>query len=312
MYKKGDADSSATVYEDASAVFVQGSQANETPKPHERVISHKRDKTTEPPASGRKFIGEWELGKTIGEGSSGKVKLAKHRTTGEMSHVNSMDSEALAKVYKRELYMIREATLGIMLNHPHLVKLYSAVLGENHFYCFFEFVQGEDLVDYITRTGPIPERQARKIFRKVLSAVEFTHRNHVVHRDIKLENVRYNEQTEEVKVLDFGFATFYQSNFLETNCGSPCYAAPEIYDNKPYIGTASDIWSLGVCLFGMATGTLPFDGNDFRTLAAKVRSGKVTYPAFLCDDLVQLISMMLKTNPRQRATLGQVMEHQWV
>jgi serine/threonine protein kinase len=109
--------------------------------------------------------------------------------------------------------------------------------------------------------------------------LEYIHRNHVAHRDIKLENIRYNNFTGNVKLLDFGFASFYAPKyFLETNCGSPCYACPEIYDNKPYDPQLVDIWSLGVCLFGMVTGSLPFDGNDFKTLAASVRSGKISYP----------------------------------
>jgi serine/threonine protein kinase len=114
--------------------------------------------------------------------------------------------------------------------------------------------------------------------------LDYIHYNKIVHRDIKLENIRYNEQTGTVKLLDFGFATFYNSTkFLATNCGSPCYAAPEIFDNQPYIGTAADIWSLGVCLFGMVTGALPFDAPDFATLAYRVKCGKVTFPAFVSD-----------------------------
>lgn len=79
------------------------------------------------------------------------------------------------------------------------------------------------------------------------SLIEYAHRNHVVHRDIKLENIRYNSKTGIVKILDFGFASFYTAdNMLATNCGSPCYAAPEIYDNKAYDGHMVDVWSLGV------------------------------------------------------------------
>jgi serine/threonine protein kinase len=193
---------------------------------------------------------------------------------------------AVAKIHKRELYMIREACLGIMLNHPNIVRLHTAVLGQNHFYCFFEFVEGEDLVDFISREGKMNENLVRDIFRKVLSAIgilkvdiDYAHRNSVVHRDIKLENIRFNPITGTVKILDFGFASFYSPDeYLKTNCGSPCYAPPEIYDNKPYDGTLVDVWSLGVCLFGMVTGTLPFDAPDFKSLAAKVRAGKLDFP----------------------------------
>lgn len=233
-----------------------------------------------------------------------RPKMSNGQTATE-THVQLMDKAAMAKVYKRELFMIREAALGSMLDHPNIVKLNSAVLGENHFYCFFELAVGEDLVDHISKNGAINSSLSRKIFRQMISAIgmlpvclphsphgtiltiEYIHRNHIVHRDIKLENIRYDCITGHVKLLDFGFATFYNENLLNTNCGSPCYAAPEIYDNKPYIGPASDIWSLGVCLFGMVTATLPFDGVDFKSLAARVRSGKFTYhslvkPGILC------------------------------
>lgn len=280
----------------------------------------------------RKWIGRWQLGRTIGEGSSGKVKLAHHADTKETCVVkavrrpklangmtaNNRDAnystpETLEKIYKRELYMIREACLGMMLQHENIVKLHSAVLGENHFYCFFELVDGEDLVDFISREGPLGEGRSRDIFRKVVSAIEYAHRNHVVHRDIKLENIRYHGKTGVVKILDFGFASFYSTEtMLKTNCGSPCYAAPEIYDNKAYDGPMIDVWSLGVCLFGMVTGTLPFDGPDFKTLATKVRAGKVIYPSELSNDLVALLSGMFRTDPRKRATLTLVIHHPWV
>ncbi|KAI8918760.1 kinase-like domain-containing protein [Entophlyctis helioformis] len=276
-----------------------------------------RASPSQPAGAGRKSIGDWILGKTIGEGSSGKVKLADHSVTGEKvvteTDLRTLGPEALNKVYKRELYMIREACLGVMLDHTNIVRLHSAVLGENHFYCFFEHVEGEDLVDYITRTGRIKERKARIIFRQILSAVEYAHRNHVVHRDIKLENIRYNERTGVAKLLDFGFASFHSDRqLLYTNCGSPCYAAPEIYDNKPYRGPEVDVWSLGVCLFGMVTGTLPFDGPSFRVLASRVRAGKILYPTYLSEEIEHLVGSMLMIVPRRRATLNEVIRHTWM
>jgi serine/threonine protein kinase len=186
-----------------------------------------------------------------------RPKLA-NGMTANSREANYVNPDGLEKIYKRELYMIREACVGMMLQHENIVKLHSAVLGENHFYCFFELVEGEDLVDFISREGPLGEARSREIFRKVLSAIgnldlffilylEHGHRNHIVHRDIKLENIRYNSKTGIVKILDFGFASFYTpDSMLLTNCGSPCYAAPEIYDNAAYDGPMVDVWSLGV------------------------------------------------------------------
>ncbi|KAJ3260295.1 serine/threonine-protein kinase KIN2 [Boothiomyces macroporosus] len=320
-------DSSSTVVEGTNTVKSQENDTSQTTsESSSQAVETNVDDTRQ--AHNRKFIGKWQLGKTIGEGSSGKVKLAKHMDTKETCVVKAVrrpkitnldsnhtetDPVLMAKVYKRELYMIREACLGIMLQHPNIVRLHSAVLGENHFYCFFEHVEGEDLVDFISREGKMKETLARSIFRCVVSAVEYAHRNNVVHRDIKLENIRYNSKTGMVKLLDFGFATFStDSDFLKTNCGSPCYAAPEIYDNKPYIGTLIDVWSLGVCLYGMVTGSLPFDGPDFKTLAARVRSGKVDFPKELSIDVCNLITGMLTTNPRRRFNLATVLAHTWV
>ncbi|KAJ3325899.1 serine/threonine-protein kinase KIN2 [Boothiomyces sp. JEL0866] len=320
-------DSSSTVVEGSSSSKTQESNSNESPS---QSSNQGAESNIEENRQGhnRKFIGKWQLGKTIGEGSSGKVKLAKHMDTKEICvvkavrrpKISNLDSDQndanpalMSKVYKRELYMIREACLGIMLQHPNIVRLHSAVLGENHFYCFFEHVEGEDLVDYISREGKMKENLARSIFRCVLSAIEYAHRNNVVHRDIKLENIRYNSKTGMVKLLDFGFATFStDADFLKTNCGSPCYAAPEIYDNKPYVGTLVDVWSLGVCLYGMVTGSLPFDGPDFKSLASRVRSGKVDFPKELSTDACTLITGMLATNPRKRFTLQSVLNHTWV
>ncbi|KAI8800680.1 kinase-like domain-containing protein [Cladochytrium replicatum] len=274
----------------------------------------------------RKMIGPWILGKTIGEGSSGKVKIAVHQISGEKCVVKAVRrprlapcapgaqaNAALEKVHKRELYMIREACVGMCLDHPNIVKLNNAVLGEHHFYCFFEYIEGEDLVDYVTRNGRLRERKARSIFRQMIAAIEYSHRNNVVHRDIKLENIRYSESADLVKVLDFGFAAFHsETSNLRTNCGSPCYAAPEIYLNKPYKGPEVDVWSLGICLYGMVTGGLPFDGPSFRVLSERIKKAKVYYPPYVSAGLRHLISRMLAPSGEDRSPLHEVIQHPWV
>ncbi|KAH6576559.1 hypothetical protein BASA62_001340 [Batrachochytrium salamandrivorans] len=282
----GDAEDASTPVKDTLNVITAKTATNTcastlqphplAPTPHplpQESLSNTPIANTLP--TGRKYIGDWALGKTIGEGSSGKVKLAENTITGE---------KCVVKAVRRP-------------------KLSS---GRNGY-------RGEDLVDYITRCGRIKENNARSIFCQVLSAIDYAHRNHVVHRDIKLENIRYNEKTGSVKLLDFGFATFHTTtDMLLTNCGSPCYAAPEIYDNKPYHGPEVDVWSLGVCLYGMITGSLPFDGPTFRLLASRVRGGKITFPNYVSDSAENLISLMLMVVPRRRATLDEVIRHPWV
>ena len=136
-------------------------------------------------------IGQWILGKTIGEGSSGKVKMAMHSTTKEKcvvkavrrpkvpnSHDQPISSDVIGRIHKRELLMIREAALGVVMNHPNIVRLHSTALGTNHFYCFFEYVSGYDLVDYITQLGRLSEHESRVIFRQMVSAIGISFRIH--------------------------------------------------------------------------------------------------------------------------------------
>jgi serine/threonine protein kinase len=215
----------------------------------------------------------------------------------------------------KRIFLIYKLTraLGLVLDHPNIVHLSSTVLGPGHFYCFFEYVSGLDLVDYIGQCTRLKENEARHIFRQLLSAVEYAHRNHVVHRDLKLENIRYDPQTGIAKVLDFGFANFYtDSTLLSTNCGSPCYASPEIYANQPYKGPEVDVWSLGVCLYGMTIGSLPFDGPNFKSLSKAVRSGKLSFPVFVSDSLKNLVTKMLHPKVSNRATISYISQHPWV
>jgi tRNA A-37 threonylcarbamoyl transferase component Bud32 len=271
---------------------------------------------------GRTRVGDWLIGKTIGEGSSGKVKLATHSVTGQQCVVKAVrrprqpaaasalslnreltpeEREVIHKFHKRELYMLREAVIGMSLHHPNIVHLHASYLGENHFYCFFDYMEGEDLVDYITRQGRLKEKRARSIFRSLIAAVEFAHRHHIVHRDLKLENIRYDERTNTTKLLDFGFATYWREvSFLHTNCGSPCYAAPEIYDHKAYQGPEIDVWSLGICLYGAITGGLPFDGPSFTILAQRVKRCDIYYPAYLSSGALYLWGVLVawRTNKK--------------
>ncbi|TPX50096.1 hypothetical protein SeMB42_g02362 [Synchytrium endobioticum] len=283
----------------------------------------------------RKFLatkehGVWELGKVIGEGANGKCRMATNTETRDTCVIKSVnrtrlrdsvkrnipanDRSDIKNIWKREMFQIREASISMLLDHPNICRMFASVVGENHFYCLFEHIPGEDLIDYTARCGYLPADEARLIFRQVLSAVDYAHRNSVVHRDIKLENIRYNAQTGLAVILDFGFATFYDqthSNHLLTNCGSPSYAAPEIFGFRPYIGPEIDVWSLGICLYGMTCGSLPFEAPGFPELAAQVEKGAFVVPSHISDTLEDLLRKMLTVDPQRRISLQGVLHHPW-
>ncbi|TPX32734.1 hypothetical protein SmJEL517_g04232 [Synchytrium microbalum] len=271
--------------------------------------------------------GTYELGKVIGQGASAKVRLATHTTSHHVCVIKSIKRPRLEtsdcpiqpadvdKLWKKELFNIREASISMLLDHPNISRMFSAVLGEHHIYALFEHLPGQDLVDVIRNCGYIKPKRARHIFRQVLSAIDFAHRNSVIHRDIKLENIRYNAATGLATVLDFGFATFYDktgNRLIQNNCGSPSYASPEIFANSFYQGPEIDIWSLGVCLYGMSCGTLPFAGQSFAELSASVKHSEISFPDHTSSDLIDLISRMLQRDPDQRITMDDILEHPWV
>ncbi|KAJ3098977.1 serine/threonine-protein kinase KIN2 [Phlyctochytrium planicorne] len=261
---------------------------------------------------GKNIFGVWKVGRTIGRGSSGTVKLVRHLPTGQICVVKCVrrqtersDGSKVERnkdgVSYREHFLIREALMGVLLDHPNIIRMHSYVMGVKHFYFFFEYVPGKDLADLVASHGRLSERRTRQIFHQILSAIDYAHRSFVVHRDIKLENIRIHPDNT-VKVLDFGFATFHSDRFKQhSSCGSPCYAAPEIYAQKAYHGPEVDIWSLGVCLYGMVVGSLPFDKTSFRELSQEI-----------CLDVKDLIESMLRVRPEQRATMKYVLEHPWV
>ncbi|KAJ3382022.1 serine/threonine-protein kinase KIN2 [Lobulomyces angularis] len=286
-----------------------------------------------PPLQKELHVGEWHLGAVLGKGASGIVRCGVNYITGEKAAIKIIKRpqidhgknrhEEEERVQRQEMYLIREVFIAYSLRHQNINRLRNIYLNEENFYCVYEFIPGIDLVDHLTQNGAMREREARFVFRQILSAIEHAHRNNVVHRDLKFENMRYDVSNGMIYLFDFGLSTFHNFSqkenrkdfydlMLKTNCGSPCYASPEIYDGVNYWGPEVDIWSLGVCLYAMTVGVLPFYGESFEILSSKIKSGKIEFPDHLSSDLVSLIGKILQPNSKNRATLKEIVEDQWV
>ncbi|KAJ1555040.1 serine/threonine-protein kinase KIN2 [Nowakowskiella sp. JEL0078] len=260
------------------------------------------------PLRAKKSVGNYRLTKTIGQGSMGKVKLAVHNITGEkfackviprpagsppvdemigpttsIRDLPAANEIVLIQPKKtddtKETRIIREAAILLLLDHPHIVKLHDIVLFENFYYFFFELVNGGQMLDYIISHGKLKEKHARKFIRQIISAVDYCHKNNIVHRDLKIENILI-DQSGSIKLIDFGLSNlFSRKNFLSTFCGSLYFAAPELLNAKAYIGPEVDIWSLGIILFVLVCGKVPFDDTSMTMLHSKIKAGIVDYPS---------------------------------
>ncbi|XP_025896773.1 serine/threonine-protein kinase SIK2 [Nothoprocta perdicaria] len=199
-----------------------------------------------------------------------------------------------------------------MLDHPHIIKLYQVMETKSMLYLVTEFAKNGEIFDYLASHGRLSESEARRKFWQILSAVEYCHGRKIVHRDLKAENLLLDNNMN-IKIADFGFGNFYKSGEpLTTWCGSPPYAAPEVFEGQQYEGPQLDIWSMGVVLYVLVCGALPFDGPTLPILRQRVLEGRFRIPYFMSEECEHLIRRMLVLDPSKRLTIAQIKEHKWM
>ncbi|XP_006632238.1 MAP/microtubule affinity-regulating kinase 3a isoform X16 [Lepisosteus oculatus] len=255
-------------------------------------------------------IGNYRLLKTIGKGNFAKVKLARHILTGREVAIKIIDKTQLNPTSLQKLF--REVRIMKILNHPNIVKLFEVIETEKTLYLVMEYASGGEVFDYLVAHGRMKEKEARAKFRQIVSAVQYCHQKHIVHRDLKAENLLLDADMN-IKIADFGFSNeFTLGNKLDTFCGSPPYAAPELFQGKKYDGPEVDVWSLGVILYTLVSGSLPFDGQNLKELRERVLRGKYRIPFYMSTDCENLLKRFLVLNPSKRGTLEQIMKDRWI
>ncbi|KAI6176413.1 Protein kinase domain-containing protein [Aphelenchoides bicaudatus] len=255
-------------------------------------------------------IGFYEIEHTIGKGNNAVVKLAKHRITKtevaiKIIDKRRLDPESLKKVY-REIQVLKKT------KHPHIIKLYQVMESTNMLYLVTEYAKRGEIFDFIAKHKKMTEDMAREKFWQIISAVDYLHKHNLCHRDLKAENILL-DANYDIKLVDFGFSNFWQTdNLLNTYCGSAPYASPEIFEGRPYTGPEVDIWSLGVCLYVLVCGVLPFEGGNLQQLRDRVLSGRIRIPFFLSTECEALIRKMLTLDPAKRPTIEQIKNMKWM
>ncbi|KAK6469298.1 serine/threonine-protein kinase SIK2-like [Huso huso] len=255
-------------------------------------------------------VGFYDIERTLGKGNFAVVKLARHRITKTEVAIKIIDKSQLDAVNLEKIY--REVQIMKMLNHPHIIKLYQVMETKNMLYLVTEYAKNGEIFDYLATHGRLSEPEARRKFWQILCAVEYCHDHSIVHRDLKAENLLLDGHMN-IKIADFGFGNFFEAGEpLTTWCGSPPYAAPEVFEGQQYEGPQLDIWSLGVVLYVLVCGALPFDGPSLPVLRRRVLEGRFRIPYFMSEDCEHLIRRMLVLDPSKRLTIAQIKEHKWM
>ncbi|XP_068144733.1 MAP/microtubule affinity-regulating kinase 3 isoform X19 [Drosophila tropicalis] len=288
----------------ASAIKQRTSSAKGSPNMQMRSSAPIRWRATE------EHIGKYKLIKTIGKGNFAKVKLAKHLPTGKEVAIKIIDKTQLNPGSLQKLF--REVRIMKMLDHPNIVKLFQVIETEKTLYLIMEYASGGEVFDYLVLHGRMKEKEARVKFRQIVSAVQYCHQKRIIHRDLKAENLLLDSELN-IKIADFGFSNeFTPGSKLDTFCGSPPYAAPELFQGKKYDGPEVDVWSLGVILYTLVSGSLPFDGSTLRELRERVLRGKYRIPFYMSTDCENLLRKFLVLNPAKRASLETIMGDKWM
>ncbi|KAI0064398.1 Pkinase-domain-containing protein [Artomyces pyxidatus] len=272
-----------------------------------------------------KYVGPWIIGECVGKGASGHVKIARHRRTGQLAAIKILPLELVfnsrtslksrqAKSDKQRLGIDREIIMMKLMNHPNIMRIYDVYEGDNELYLILEYIEGGELFDFLVNRGKLPPLEALAYFKQIIYGLNYAHAFSIIHRDLKPENILIHSLNPPlIKIADWGMAAFAPPTLqLETSCGSPHYASPEIVNGHKYNGTATDIWSCGVILFALLTGRLPFDDKNVRTLLSKVKTGKYDIPNFVDPQAKDLLTRMLVVDVKQRISIPDILAHPWM
>ncbi|GAB7355151.1 hypothetical protein MBLNU459_g5721t1 [Dothideomycetes sp. NU459] len=307
---------------------------------------------TAQPRKETKF-GEYILGQTVGEGEFGKVKMGWKKEGGVQVAIKLIRRESLGNNPNRLPKIYREIAILRELQHPNIVRLHEMVETERHIGIIMEYASGGELFDYILNHRYLKDNAARRLFAQLVSGVGYLHKKGIVHRDLKLENLLL-DRNRNIIITDFGFANTFNPNdelgedieynitnkefvyksgleqiqsdghrrgdLMQTSCGSPCYAAPElVVSDSLYTGRKVDVWSCGVILYAMLAGYLPFDddpanpeGDNINLLYKYIVSTPLTFPEYVTPHARDLLRRILVPDPRKRADLFEVARHSWL
>ena len=254
--------------------------------------------------------GPYLLGEALGEGAFAKVRLATQIHIKEKCAIKIVDKRFLENV--QDIQRLRkEIKILKKIRHKNIIQLYDIMESKTNLYFVMEYCKGGELFDFIVKKKKLTEKEACVFFHQIINGVEYLHNQGIIHRDLKPENLLLDEKNQ-IKISDFGLSTFFtKDNFLQTACGTPSYAPPEMLEGLQYNGEASDIWSCGIILYAMLCGSLPFTESKEDIIVEKIKKHEYKIPDYLSKEAQDILNHILKINPIERYTIESIKKHPW-
>ena len=267
----------------------------------EAIINYKKSKSNK---------GPYVLGEKLGEGAFAKVRLATQIHIKEKCAVKILEKKLLES--SRDIQRLKkEIKILKKLRHKNIIQLYDIMESKRNLYFVMEYCKGGELFDYIVKKKRLKEPEACSFFQQIINGVEYLHIQGIIHRDLKPENLLLDDNNH-IKISDFGLSTFYsKNNYLQTACGTPSYAPPEMLEGQEYNGEATDVWSCGIILYAMLCGTLPFSESKEQIIVKKIKTHDYSIPNYLSNEAKDLLNHILIINPKERFTINQIKNHPW-
>ncbi|KAL3328067.1 hypothetical protein AABB24_035629 [Solanum stoloniferum] len=254
----------------------------------------------------------YELGRLLGQGTFAKVHHARDVKTSMNVAIKIIDKEKIVKVGMIDQIKCEISAMKLV-RHSNIVQLYEVMASKKKIYCVMEYVKGGELYNKVSK-GKLKEDVARKLFQKLINAIDFCHSRGVYHRDLKPENLLLDENGN-LKISDFGLSAISESKcqdgLLHTKCGTPAYVAPEVINRRGYDGAKADIWSCGVILYVLLAGYLPFQDSNLMEMYRKIGKAEFKCPNWFPPDSRRLLSKILNPNPSTRMSISKIMENSW-
>lgn len=254
---------------------------------------------------------KYDIRNILAQGGFAQVYIAVHKKTGTHVAIKQIPKQKFNDENEAERIK-SEIRIHSNINHPFIVEVYEVIETEKFAYIVMELAKNGSLTNYLSANGHVIEREACRIFAQIVVAIRYLHTKcRIAHRDIKLDNILVDSHNN-IRLSDFGLSRAFSSDKLfETLCGSLCYAAPEIMSGRKYDFSA-DIWALGVCLYALVTGKMPFYDMNITKLGMKIVYTEPDFPSDLSDNLSDLLSKLLAKDPKDRLTIEEIYQHPWL